>query len=154
MTAGLSCIRRARCRASDVRFVAAAIVAVVIVAVVMSAAPFASSVNRVTAAPIPVSRYSRLLPGLCRARQQSAQGQYKQVGITYGDQAHIPLHLLFAEMAKRDRRLAARLGTAHARVEQDIDRHTPSLTPDLDRLITLTAQSLTAVGVAALPCAP
>ena len=112
-----------------------------------------SATTAPTATGPPGSAYQVAFVGLCLARA-SARIDVNTARSTFYDRSHDPLHLLAQDLAPLDRALAARLLEAKEAVESDFgsDPVPPSLGPDLDRLVQVTAEGLVRLSLPAPRC--
>ncbi len=97
--------------------------------------------------------YEAAFAGLCAARA-SAGTDVNSARSTFYDRSHDPLHSIASDLGPVDRALAARLLEAKEAVESDLraDRPPPSLGPDLDRLVQVTAEALVRLSLPAPRC--
>ena len=107
------------------------------------ARPPAPSPSAPTTTAQSAGAYGAAFGGLCAARA-SAATDVNAARSTFYDRSHDPLHTLARDLEPVDRVLVARLLEAKEAVESDLrgERPAPSLGPDLDRLLEVTAQAL------------
>jgi hypothetical protein len=89
--------------------------------------------------------------GLCRAAEAAGDPEAAEESFA---RVHTDLHTVARALQEVDRKAAARLLVAKQKVEDDFRRRAPAseLTPDLDGLISATADGLARLDVTVAPC--
>lgn len=93
------------------------------------------------------------IQGLCEARAAAATGGIPAATGPFLDRAHDPLHVLAASIAPTAPGTASRLLEATSVIEAQLtEASSPTFLADLDRLISVTREAVTSVGLEAPSC--
>jgi hypothetical protein len=113
----------------------------------------ASAILGVNGVRVPASQLVQAMTGLCTARTQAA-AQPDAAKTTFFDNSHQAIHDIAAALERSDRSASSTLLVAKQKVEADLDATPPgpTLVADLDRLASVTHDSLDRLHVTAAPC--
>ena len=112
-----------------------------------------SGISGVNGVRVPATQLVKAMTGLCTARDQAAT-QPDAAKTTFFDNSHQAIHDIAAALERTDRSASSTLLVAKQKVEADLDATPPgpSLVADLDRLASVTHDSLDRLHVTAAPC--